>query len=312
MAERRFRELSKALRIYSKTLNTWEDVIPEVLLAFHNTVNRTTGYSPAQLLIGQQLRLPRDFETNIASSSLVDLDTEAARQIQREYKYTMDTIAAREAALAKERIVGTNFSIGDYVFVYNDRYIEGVPTKLQIPYKGPYKVTKIYGQAAELSDGEKDFKANVTKLVKLRNFALPQRDLNGKVDAKEEKAAEIEDEVLERATEVTDRISEHKKEGKIIKLAKRKLAEVRGTPKRKSDQKYQNEKESQIEDKVEDEAVQRIADEIRATEGKLKRKAEARNVLKSPITAAVLIPGRFAIANAKKAHRLVQILEIEL
>src|SRR5690349_16726772 len=37
MAERRFRELEKAIRIYSQSLYAWEDIIPEVLLAFHNT-----------------------------------------------------------------------------------------------------------------------------------------------------------------------------------------------------------------------------------------------------------------------------------
>ena len=139
----------------------------------------------------------------------------------------METIAAREAAAAKERISGTSFNVGDHVFVYNDRHIEGIPAKLQIPYKGPYKIIKLYGQAAELTDGENEYKSNVTKLVKLRNFALPQRDLNGKVDFKFEKAADVEDEVLERATEVTDRIAEHKKESKIVKLAKRKLAMMR-------------------------------------------------------------------------------------
>ena len=54
MAERRFRELGKALRIYSETLNTWEDVIPEALLTSQDcelynwvftrtTVNRPTA-----------------------------------------------------------------------------------------------------------------------------------------------------------------------------------------------------------------------------------------------------------------------------
>jgi len=62
IAERRFREMGKAIRIYSQTLDSWESILPEATLSFHNTINKSVGYSPAQLFLGQQLRLPYDYE----------------------------------------------------------------------------------------------------------------------------------------------------------------------------------------------------------------------------------------------------------
>jgi len=187
IAERRLRELSKAIRIYSNTMDAWEEIIPEVLLAFHNTINRTTGYSPAQLMIGQQLRLP--YESNLASSSLVDIDSEVAKQVQAEHTMTTNVIKAKEDAVSKERITGAQFHPGDSVFMYNDVPIPGIPQKVQIPYNGPFRVTKVYGQTAELSDGDKEMKANVTKFVRLRNLTVPQSDPKGRI----EKASDAEE-----------------------------------------------------------------------------------------------------------------------
>src|SRR6185437_7502271 len=134
--------------------------------------------------------------------SLVDIDTEVSRQIQADYTVQGNVKRAREEAAAKERIGDAKFTIGDYVFMYTERSIPGVTQKIQIPYRGPYRIHKLYGQTAELIDGEKEIKVNVTKLVKLRNFTVPQRDLKGKVDS----SVPIEDnkdDALEPATEVT-------------------------------------------------------------------------------------------------------------
>src|SRR6185437_4270171 len=95
---------------------------------------------------------------------------------------TTNVMEAKEDAVSKERLTGAQFHPGDFVLMYNDVPIPGIPQKVQIRYKGPFRVTKVYGQTAELSDGAKEIKANVTKLVRLRNFTVPQRDLKGRIE----------------------------------------------------------------------------------------------------------------------------------
>ena len=101
---------------------------------------------------------------------MVDIDSEVAKQVQAEHTMTTNVMEAKEDAASKERITGTQFHPGDFVFMYDDVPIPGIPQKVQIPCKGPFRVTKVYGQTAELTDGDKESKANVTKLVRLRNF----------------------------------------------------------------------------------------------------------------------------------------------
>ena len=95
-------------------------------------------------MIGQQLRLPYGFESSLASSSLVDIDTEVSRQIQAEFTVTTDVMQAREDAAAKERIGEAKFAVGDYVFMYTEVPIPGVTQKLQIPYRGQYRIAKLW------------------------------------------------------------------------------------------------------------------------------------------------------------------------
>ena len=84
---------------------------------------------------------------------------------------------------------------------------------------------------------------------------------------------------------------------------------MRDVVERKVEVKSENDKESQREDKIEDEAVQQAASEIKADERKLKEKAQRRILPKFDIIPALLTPGKYAIAYAKKAYRLVRILE---
>ena len=129
LAERRFRELAKALKIYTKTLYTWENVLPELTLAIHNTINRISGYSPAQLVFSQPLRLPFDFEHPTLSSSFFDIDTEMAYQLDRENFIWKQSIKSREEKVERPRFAETNFAVGDFAFLFDEQVKVAFPTR---------------------------------------------------------------------------------------------------------------------------------------------------------------------------------------
>ena len=187
--------------------------------------------------------------------------------------------------------------------MYTERIIPGVTQKIQIPYRGPYRIHKLYGQTAELIDGEKEIKVNVTKLVKLRNFTVPQRDLTGKVDTSVP-VEDNKDDALERATDVTTRLMEHKKESKIVRMAKRKIDEVKGAVEDRKTELEIDEDEEIAEEppqEVEDKAEQKVIEEarkIKDREAKLKAKAKSRPAMKVKLSARDLPVGALAIAYA--------------
>jgi len=60
-SERIFREVGSMLKLLAGTEENWDTLLPTIKLAIHSTPNRTTGYTPAQLVLGKNLRLPFPF-----------------------------------------------------------------------------------------------------------------------------------------------------------------------------------------------------------------------------------------------------------
>src|SRR5690606_14349364 len=65
MIERRFRDMGKAIKIFGRTYGEWDDILPIFTLATRNKLNKTTGYSPAMLLYGEELRLPTAIDAKV-------------------------------------------------------------------------------------------------------------------------------------------------------------------------------------------------------------------------------------------------------
>src|SRR6185437_562258 len=157
-------------------------------------------------------------------------------------------------------------------------------------------------------------KANVTKLVRLRNFTVPQRELKGRI----EKASDVEEktdknEALGRAVEITKRLLEHKKESKIVKMAKRKIAEVKEAPEEKSEVRNDDDEkmEETVERKVEDKAEQKLmeeAEKLRQREAKLRIRATTRPISRINVTAKDLPIGTMAVVYAAGAQYLAKVI----
>jgi len=55
-AERRFKDLGRAMKLFSDIDKEWDLIIPEFLFSLRNQNNSRTGFSPATLLFGEGLR----------------------------------------------------------------------------------------------------------------------------------------------------------------------------------------------------------------------------------------------------------------
>src|SRR6185437_10466508 len=135
---------------------------------------------------------------------------------------TKNVSEAKKLASIHSRIFETDLEAGNFVFVFDDRPAPGIPYKLRIPYKGPYRVVKLFENTAILAVGDDEKKVNVTKLIKLRDFCLPHRDLKGRAMTFSEPAPVVPlEETFERAKELTDKLLLFKRDGKIWGAAKK-------------------------------------------------------------------------------------------
>lgn len=133
MVERLHRTLKAAF--IAKENEKWSDELPIILLGLRVTIKDDLGYSPAELLYGQTLRVPGELivaapENDIAPNELVDN--------LREFFKNVRTSSMRTTNTNTSSYVPKSLEESDFVFIRIDRNKKG----LSPPYEGPFKVLK--------------------------------------------------------------------------------------------------------------------------------------------------------------------------
>ena len=138
LVERLHRVLKAALMCSSS--NSWMDALPTVLLGLRTTWRADLQTTPAELLFGEQLRLPGDFFVDSAQH----LDSQdLVSQLRNHMSQLRPTPASRH--ISSQRVfIHKDLATSSQVFVRQD----ALRPALQPPYAGPYPV---------LSRGEKTY-----------------------------------------------------------------------------------------------------------------------------------------------------------
>ena len=147
-------QLSKYVQDHQRD---WDRHIPFLLMAYRTATNETTGHTPAQLMIGWNLRLPIDLaierpkeENPQFISSYTDQlleNLENVHEFAREHLQMMSNKMKECYDLSSQR---QTLNRGDAVWLYNSQRNKGVTSKLACHWQGPYLITKrindiIYG-----------------------------------------------------------------------------------------------------------------------------------------------------------------------
>src|SRR6185437_4344430 len=211
-------------------------------------------------------------------SSLVAIAT--ASQLSLSHNLSSQLTDIKKTNSSYSRISTTDLVIGDYVFCYNDRPMVGIPRKFEIPYKGPFRIIKLFGNNVIVADGDKEVTYNITKTIKLRNFTIPQRDLYRRIvrNVDDHLDESIED-TFARANVLTDKLLQLKREGQLYKLAKQKV------------------RESAPFDDNQEEKVDSVAKRLRDMRKAIKKIATTKIQPKLIFLPSTLQPDNFAIAN---------------
>ncbi|EFN65849.1 Transposon Ty3-I Gag-Pol polyprotein, partial [Camponotus floridanus] len=136
-------------KFISENQRDWDSWIPMFLLAYRSSKHETTGFTPAELYLGHDLRLPLDLllgspprersqsEADFASSLRGKLD-----RIHFEVRGRMDIKSSRMKSWYDRNARQILFQEGEKVWFFNPRRIKGRAPKLQSNWEGPFVVVK--------------------------------------------------------------------------------------------------------------------------------------------------------------------------
>ncbi|XP_067214810.1 uncharacterized protein [Linepithema humile] len=138
------RFLTPMLAKLSDNPNKWDHAIHLAEFSFNNTMCRSTGNTPSQLLFGiEQLGEVNDPLRSILCDYNRDLSALSLRE-EATQKIVASQIA-NEKLFDRAHKKATTYSEGDYVVIANVDTTAGVNKKLIPKYKGPYMIHKSLG-----------------------------------------------------------------------------------------------------------------------------------------------------------------------
>jgi hypothetical protein len=140
---------------------SWDQVLPQAEFAYNDSVNRSTGKSPFQILYGTQprgvseLREPEQAET---SSARAEEFAEAMKELHAQVKKRLQKTNQEYKRRADQKRKQLQFEVGDMVLAHlrKERFPRGTYNKLKMKKIGPCRILRKFGENAyelELPEG---------------------------------------------------------------------------------------------------------------------------------------------------------------
>ena len=144
--ERFFRTLKSLLRKYIKALGSqnWDDYLPYLQLAYHNTEHRITGYTPFFLMHGYEVRLPIDAVMGTGPNDYQCL-TEYRNHLVKVLGVARRNALDRMQDQQQRQVRSTRLPVyvaGDWVYLSTVKPHVHEPKVEHEPWSGPYLVKR--------------------------------------------------------------------------------------------------------------------------------------------------------------------------
>ena len=184
--------LTQTLRLYcKKSQKDWDVHLPYILLAYRSSIHASTGFTPSEMMIGWNPKLPIDL---VYGAHTQEGAPDPDEYVERQQKY-MNNIhqAARHNAQAareeQKRYYDRSsaktikeFRKGDKVWYYRPRRYPGRSPKLQKLWEGPYVIVHrlaqyIYRIGKHQGGNKQDMTVHVDKL---QAFNIHDTDVSNK------------------------------------------------------------------------------------------------------------------------------------
>jgi hypothetical protein len=156
------RSLGDLLRsLVTEHHSSWDNILPQAEFAYNDSVNRSTGKNPFQIVYGTQPRGVselREIEQATTSNASAEEFAEAMKELHDEVKQRLINTNQEYKRRADQHQRQLQFEVGDLVLAHlrKGRFPRGTYNKLKMKKIGPCRVLKKFGENAyeiELSDG---------------------------------------------------------------------------------------------------------------------------------------------------------------
>ena len=160
----------------------WDEFLPQCLMAYRASIHATTGYSPAFLMHGKEIRLPVEILTPLASaetSSLMDYTKNLRDRLHFAYKNAAEhhsSAQQKQKYYYDRRANGPSYEVGDQVMLHRPKPGPGMCAKFHQPWQGPYTVVMIRSPTVFVIRNMRSPKSDV--LTVHYNQLKPAPDLN--------------------------------------------------------------------------------------------------------------------------------------
>ena len=126
----------------------WEDYLRPLCLAYNTSVHATTGSTPYFLMFGRQVNMPLDIVYGTAVGTPVS-PSEYARDLRKRLEDAycqVRTHTGQQQEVQKQfynqRVHGSQFAVGDRVFLNSPATPNGQARKFHCPWVGPFRIKK--------------------------------------------------------------------------------------------------------------------------------------------------------------------------
>jgi hypothetical protein len=139
----------------------WDHILPQAEFAYNDSINRSTGQSPFQIVYGMQPRGVSELkdmeQTEFRSASAEDF-AEAMKELHSQVRERLQNSSQEYKRRADQHRRELQFEVGDLILAHlrKERFPRGTYNKLKMKKIGPCKIVKKFGANAyeiELPDG---------------------------------------------------------------------------------------------------------------------------------------------------------------
>lgn len=143
--ERFNRTLMDAVRCYvDNQQDNWDEHISQLAGAIRSSVNRSTGFSPNQMMLGRKVNQPVDLVFQPVETEPSDTTDDYVARLKESILMSHDiarkTLKVTQDVMKRDydlRVCEVLYKIGDIVYVLDTAVIKGKNRKLSSPWKGP-------------------------------------------------------------------------------------------------------------------------------------------------------------------------------
>uniref|UniRef100_A0A2N9IC59 Reverse transcriptase n=1 Tax=Fagus sylvatica TaxID=28930 RepID=A0A2N9IC59_FAGSY len=157
------RSLGNLLRcLVGDHARTWDSILPIAQFAYNNSVNRTIGMSPFEVVHGYKARKPLDLlpmSPHVRMSESAEAFARHVHDLHKDISNRIHSSKTRYKVQADSRRRHLEFAVGDYVMIRirPERFPSGTVKKLQARSAGPFKVLKRIGSNAYVIELPSDY-----------------------------------------------------------------------------------------------------------------------------------------------------------